>query len=197
VRCIPRASSLRDGPATARPRSALVVSHHLDGSLDTPTAGLLHPAASWGSSRFFRVRAGDWPDREAAPRDAVRTLRRVGPRQQPRRITAPLCPPDLTVSGGLRGVAPLSSPIVSRPVAEPDIPDPSMGFGPLQGASSTAAVWSALAARAEARRPKAQTIPPWVGADASLTGIRARLGHDGPEVLVRAASEAERRRPGD
>jgi hypothetical protein len=34
-------------------RSALVVSHHLDGLLRIGSAGLLHPAAGlWGSSRF-------------------------------------------------------------------------------------------------------------------------------------------------
>jgi hypothetical protein len=52
VRCFPRASSLRTEPATARSRSIPVVSHHLDGSLDTWAAGLLHPAAGWGSPRF-------------------------------------------------------------------------------------------------------------------------------------------------
>jgi hypothetical protein len=46
-------------------RSALVVSHHLDGFLRAGVAGLLHPAASsWGSPRFWRC------DRPALPKQA-------------------------------------------------------------------------------------------------------------------------------
>ncbi len=72
-------STGQTGP-TCLARSALVVSHHLDGFLRAAAAGLLHPAADPGvrrvSSRFIALDPKVSLDSTLGPRDAP-TLQRV------------------------------------------------------------------------------------------------------------------------
>jgi hypothetical protein len=90
-------------PPSADSRSALVVSHHLDGFLRTRVTGLLHPATSQGFAAFPAVRLPVPPESSAVHR--VLSPRRVShpskssPHQQPYYITAavaflplPSCP---------------------------------------------------------------------------------------------------------
>jgi hypothetical protein len=65
----------RDGPASSRPRSALVVSHHLGGFLlPVPCARITARCRPWGSSRFRLAR---WPvaRRESASPRCLSALR--------------------------------------------------------------------------------------------------------------------------
>jgi len=89
----PLANELPSGhryhPVTSR--SALVVSHHLDGLLRAPAAGLLHPAASHEVRRVSLDRYPSCPKAlqpvNLVSRDAVYPSK-GSPRQQPYRITA-------------------------------------------------------------------------------------------------------------
>ena len=72
--------SLRSDATTRHSRSALVVSHHLDGFLHIEVTGLLHPATGKGFATFHNCRPSRRPralERRCAPRDAVHTLRRL------------------------------------------------------------------------------------------------------------------------
>jgi len=82
---------LRVDGATRRPRSALVVSHHLGGFLRAGAAGLLRPAAGCGVRRVAR---SGFQTARRHPARPSRFPRRISypskssPRQQPHRITA-------------------------------------------------------------------------------------------------------------
>lgn len=82
VRRLPGASSHRPDSATCRARSALVVSHHLDGLLRTRARGFVAPRSRSGVHRVSeRDGAGPvrrrWRTSEPRSRGVVHTLRRV------------------------------------------------------------------------------------------------------------------------
>jgi hypothetical protein len=89
--------SRADGQSALRPRrvhppksrSALVVSHHLDGFLRFSICGLVASRCrSWGPPRFRPGRPTGWSARrDASPRCRIRTLRRT-PRRQPHCVAA-------------------------------------------------------------------------------------------------------------
>jgi len=108
---VPPARPLRGAEAPVGPappgagsRSALVVSHHLDGFLRAGVAGLLHPATGRGFTAFrFDRPLGGRPKAASDcrdPRGAFRTLRRVPLVSSRTRITARRCLPVVTVLPG-------------------------------------------------------------------------------------------------
>jgi len=145
---------------TSRSRSALVVSHHLDGLLQLRGPGCI---ATRSRTRFAAFRHPD-RDRSQAfrrtpcharrpamvPAAPVRTPRRSPPDRS--RTASSRCRPSTAVAllplrlraldcrstqsrddPRLQGVAPLSGPWRAKTVASPCAPSPSMGFVPLQG----------------------------------------------------------------
>jgi len=97
--CSRSVHSRADGQSALRPRryhppksrSALVVSHHLDGFLRFSSRGLVASRCrSWGPPRFHTGRPTGRPaSHDASPQCRIRTLRR-NPRRQPYRVTAAL-----------------------------------------------------------------------------------------------------------
>jgi hypothetical protein len=91
----PLPQTRRPASATRQPdassRSALVVSHHLDGLLLTELAGLLHPASGHGVHCVSRLSPPRRAEARAWWRVAVPTVPgpfEVSPRRQPYRVTA-------------------------------------------------------------------------------------------------------------
>lgn len=130
--CVHSRTTRTSSPVSRKPsdrsRSVPVVSHHLDGFLRTRLAGVLQPAAGWGSLRFFsdhaaRSRATSSLVNQEERHLATRALRRTGvlarrARGFPRSAHTPRRIP-LTGSR-TASLRPAALPAVVRAPGEPD-----------------------------------------------------------------------------